>query len=226
MTKAVLAAGALIMALAWAAPARAYTVVSSPYGTQPVSARIGSYTVFGVTGQVIVWQRKSDGACNVQVIGNAAGLSDDYLVNGTPGNDRLEIQPWWTSNSFCGRNIAPLVYGAHFIDLDGGAGDDIVVCGSKGDTFIYGSDGNDGLLSFNPNGVLSGGPGDDSIYADGNGSGEVVTGDAGNDCLFDFTGAAARFDGGDGTDTVSGTRPANATSVELTATNCPINFVP
>ena len=226
MTKRLLVAALLAIGFAAARPAMAFTDLVPPFGSQPVSARVGSRTIFGLTFQVIVWQNKSSGACSTSIIGGASGLNDDYLVHGTTGEDQLEIQPWFTSNSFCGSTIAPLVYGGHFIDLDGGPGPDAVICASKGDSFIFGSEGDDVLLSFNPAGVLSGGPGNDSIYADGSPANQIVFGDSGNDCLFSFSGAAQTFNCGDGSDTVSGTVPVNATSCESTASLCPRNVIP
>jgi hypothetical protein len=73
----------------------AVTELFSPFGSEPVSARIGSRTMFFFfTFQVVVWQNISTGACSTTPIGDASGLNDDYLVHGTGGADRLEIQPW------------------------------------------------------------------------------------------------------------------------------------
>jgi len=227
MTKRLVMAGVLAISFAAARPALAVTDLFSPFGSQPVSALVGSRTLlFGLTAQVIVWQNKATGACSTTVIGSSGGLSDDYLVHGTSGADRLEIQPWYGSNSFCGSAMNPLVYGGHFIDLDGGSGNDVVICASEGDSFIYGSDGDDVLVSFNPNGVLSGGSGNDTIFAGGFPTNQIVFGDSGNDCLHADFGAAQTFNCGDGTDTVGGTPPVNATSCESTVSLCSATVIP
>src|SRR5205814_5535879 len=98
------------------------------------------------------------------------------------------------------------------------------------DTFIFGSDGDDALLSFNPAGVMSGGSGNDSIYSDG-APNEIVFGDSGNDCFFSAYGVAQTFNCGDGFDVVSTSNgsktPVNAVACEGTTPNgCPRSLIP
>lgn len=224
----------LVLGLASISPAMAATDIYPPFWRGgAVSARIGSTTVSLPSGgtevrQVIVWQTAATGACATTILGGPSGLFDDFHVHGSGGNDLLEIQFWWLSTTKCGQTIDPLVYGGHYLDISGGPGNDVVSCLSRGDTYVAGEDGNDGLYSDNPFGLLSGGAGNDSIFSDGGPEGrEIVYGGDGDDCLSDHSGNAAIFDCGTGTDRLSTANgwhvPDNAISCESFAlATCPL----
>jgi Ca2+-binding RTX toxin-like protein len=118
--------------------------------------------------------------------GNAGdGQTDSVVVNGTNGNDAVEVAARTTSVAVTGlvptvniQNIDPAsdaitikgVAGNDILDgsqltadsvvltLDGGAGDDLLVGGAGNDTLL-GGDGNDTLVGGPGQDVLDGGPG-------------------------------------------------------------------
>ncbi|WP_197410485.1 calcium-binding protein [Sphingopyxis sp. H081] len=90
-----------------------------------------------------------------------------------------------------------------------GAGDDIVIGGNTGDD-LFGEDGNDRLIGGTLDDWLFGGNGNDVLWA-GTGSGNVLSGDAGNDYLTGADGAPSVLDegsdwlnGGAGDDSING----------------------
>jgi hypothetical protein len=105
-----------------------------------------------------------------------AGLADQILRSGTPGNDLLR----------------------------GGAGDDTLFGGDGTDTLI-GGDGDDllfgGTTGADLRDVIYGGDGNDTAY--GGAGNDEIRGDAGNDLLFGDTGADTLI-GGTGNDTLNG----------------------
>jgi Ca2+-binding RTX toxin-like protein len=229
MSRKLLVVGVLALGFAMARPAMATTDLYPPYGSQPVSAMIGSYTGrnsqgVSITYQVVLWQNKSSGACQFTVIGNGSGLNDNYIVHGTSGADRLYIQGG--TNWFCATyyTIRPLVYGGYYLDVTGAAGNDIVENGGPGDSFVYGGDGDDGVSSWSAYGVIAGEDGNDSLYSEN--LNQVVVGGAGNDCLYSASGSAQTFDCQDGSDSWAGTQVPGAVSCEYhNPYDCPIDWV-
>jgi Ca2+-binding RTX toxin-like protein len=222
IAKVFLAIGAFAAAhmFAGGGTALAFTQMTSPFGPDaPVGATIGSNNQG--TAQMIVWQRLSDGVCAFTPIGDAAGLFDDYGVVGSSGNDEIMIAP--TSSGRCGAPMGALVYGGHYLDLYGGAGNDVLVS-DTGDTWLFGQDGND-HLEFHGNGNLYGGSGIDHLFALTTFfSGEGLFGEAGGDCLEDGNGAAAAVDCGSGAFDLVSTHfgvPMSVNCEFSTPSNCP-----
>jgi hypothetical protein len=227
MKKRILGSLALLLGVTAAAPAMARTDISPPWGNSPVIAYIGSYRVPTsppapvIIIQIIQWKRISDGLCQAQQIGGSGGLSDDYMILGTTGGDRLQIRGGTTGTTFCGKTISALAYNGHFIDLAGRGGGDILSSWG-GDTYLWGEDGNDGLYSQNPNALEDGGPGDDAIiFAGSSGPGAQLLGGDGSDCLDDINRTSSVFNCGGGTDYGRiGHIPVGAISCERTVSTC------
>jgi hypothetical protein len=91
--------------------------------------------------------------------------------------------------------------GTTYLDLYGGGDGDIVEGLTTGDTWLFGQDGNDVLLSLGPGNVF-GGNGNDRIITEGGFSSEGLFGESGADCLQDSNAAASTIDCGDGPDVV------------------------
>jgi len=223
MKKLILGALAFLNATA-AAPAMAITDITPPWGDAPAVANVGSYTVPTsppapvIVIQIIQWERMSDHACFAQQIGSAAGLSTDYTIHGTTGDDILRIRKG--TSEICGKTINPLVYNGHFLDFAGGDGNDVLTTWG-GDTWLWGEGGDDGLYSENPSGKEDGGPGSDAItYVGPSGSARLVGGD-GNDCLSDANRTSRLFDCGAGSDLyIAGKIPVGAISCETSRPSC------
>jgi Ca2+-binding RTX toxin-like protein len=177
------------------------TTLSSLFGpTVPVQVFIGAKS--DGTAQAVVWKRRSDGACASTTFGNSAGLSDNFLVVTSSGNDDVRILSGSSISSFCGFNLKGLVYNGHFWDLAGGGGNDTLRAGN-GDTWIFGEDGDDRIF-FAGFGNLFGGNGNDTLVAGSSVfTAEGLFGDSGNDCLEDRNHASGAFDCGPGTDRFS-----------------------
>jgi Ca2+-binding RTX toxin-like protein len=182
--------------------ALAVTQLTSPFGsTTPVQVFIGANSAG--TAQAVLWKRLSDGACLSNTIGSGSGLFDDYQIVTSSGNDDVRILVGSLVTSFCSIAVKGLVYGGHYLDLYGGAGND-VMSSANGDTWIFGQDGNDGIF-FSGFGRLFGGTGNDKLVAaSAIFTAEGLFGDDGSDCLEDRNAAAATFDCGAGTDSWSG----------------------
>jgi len=197
--------------------AQALIQISSPFGANvPVRAQIGRDTQAGI--QIIAWQRKSDNACAGTAIGNGSGLVDDFQVSGSSGDDFVWVIFNMSADTiFCNFHMNGLVYGGHYLDVLGLAGNDILSSGDAGDTWLFGMDGNDELI-YSGFGNAFGGNGNDTvrtvhlIFTS-----EGAYGEAGNDCLEDGNGQSFVTDCGSGVDTlavIAATEPFS-TSCEL-----------
>lgn len=192
--------------------ALARTQLYSPFGASaPVTAFVGGCSS-GLC-QIVVWQRNSDSACAITLIGDGGGLFDNTEINGGSGNDTLYIMD--SSNAYgplCGYNLTYPIYNGYYLDLYGQGGSDDLRSHTGGDSWLFGGDGNDVVFSVGP-GNLWGGNGNDIVYARGAFSAEGLFGEAGNDCLEDENAAAATIDCGPGTDNIgralSGAIPLN-----------------
>lgn len=198
-------------------------------------AYVWSYDHFGEVGSTIVigrdpndnnshwigWQRKSDGACYWQYLGNDSGLTTDYYLVGGGGDDTIMIVSEF-GTSFCGYTLFEPVANSYQITVLAGSGNDTVFSGLGGNHDLYGDDGNDFLWTLNStNAFVDGGPHNDILASSyyGGGSGSQLIGHGGNDCLYINDSQSISADCGDGTDSWDGpgTRPA---SCETTVYNC------
>jgi hypothetical protein len=175
----------------------AKTLLYSPFGSAPVTVKIGKSAQAPV--QYVVWQRNSDRACQFTVIGNGSGLFDDYAVFGSPFADHIEVVRPDLVTTFCNALLRELIYGGHFLDLFGGDGNDGLYSLSTGDTSIFGGNGNDDIISAGSGAYLYGGDGNDDLIATHLAvNDEHLYGGAGYDCLEDRSGAATVVDCGSG----------------------------
>jgi hypothetical protein len=131
------------------ATAAALTVVSPPFGDAPVVAVVGNLS--GVLQ--VVWSRMSDGACFFQALGNSTGPFDSYNINGSSGNDVMDVVHG--STIICGVTVGPPSLGGFFLDLHGMGGNDLMFTGPS-DTWLWGGGGHDQLYSANTNASFSG----------------------------------------------------------------------
>jgi len=191
----------------------------SPFGANvPVQVFIGRVPSLGT--QRVIWKRISDQVCLGTNIGDVNGLSDNYELIGSSGADDMRILGG--PSTFCSVQMDALVYNGHYFDLYGRGGND-AMSSENGDTWLVGEDGND-VLYFAGAGVLSGGNGDDSLFATSTiFSSEGLYGGEGNDCLEDDNASAATVDcgpGGDQLGTFFGT-PFSVSCESTINANCP-----
>ena len=168
---------------------------------------VGDLTGTGVT-QVAIDLESTPGS------GVGDGAADSVTVNGTAGNDNVQVAGTGGSVSVTGLaatvtiagaegandqlivnggagndviNAAGLAAGNVQLTIDGGAGNDTIT-GSQGDDILIGGDGNDTVIGGRGNDVALLGNGNDTfIWNPGDGS-DVVEGQAGTDTLV-FNGA-------------------------------------
>jgi VCBS repeat-containing protein len=152
----------------------------------------------------------------VTVSVGGAPLPRDGIVDGTPGNDLIDLN--YTGDpdgDFVDAGDALLPGAAPDDDfIRAGAGDDTVLAGlgddrieaGPGNDFVNGQEGDDTILGEDGNDTLLGGAGDDVI--DGGRGNDLIFGGAGNDTLTGGEGADTLF-GGDDRDTFLGITPGD-----------------
>jgi hypothetical protein len=200
------------------ANASALTEISSPFASAGIAiAAAGS----GGGAMVACFEEGGFGAglgLHMEFLGGSAGLQDDFRILGGSGNDVI-VFPQSTTTAYCGLTLSALKYNGHFLDANGRDGTDVLF-GAQGDTFFYGSFGNDLLISYSPIGFSFGGWGDDHVVSLAAGSGDSILGEIGADCLYDSTATFSAFDCGSGSDRFSNSpKPPGTISCE-TATSC------
>ena len=141
--------------------------------------------------------------------GTGDGQADTVIVNGTAGNDAIQISGSGNKvavnglhaaisitgsegandqlavNSLGGNDTvtaAGLPAGVIGLTVDGGAGNDSIT-GSDGNDVLIGGDGNDLLIGRRGNDALMGGAGDDSFLWNPGDASDVVEGQGGSDTL-------------------------------------------
>ena len=168
---------------------------------------VGDLTGTGVT-QVAIDLASPSGS------GTGDGAADSVTVNGTNGNDNIQVSGTGSSVTVAGLpatvtiagsegandkliveggagndviNAAGLAAGVIGLTIDGGAGNDTIT-GSQGDDTLIGGDGNDIVIGGRGNDIALLGNGNDTfVWNPGDGS-DVVEGQAGTDTLV-FNGA-------------------------------------
>src|SRR5262245_48360135 len=140
------------------------------------------------------------------------GAADAVIVNGTRGNDRIDvlIVPLQVVGLHTAATMTNFAGATDSLTINAGAGDDEVVAstvpagavkltengesgndilvGSRGDDTLFGGDGDDTLLGFRGNDVLNGGTGNDSFEWDPGDGSDTIEGQEGQDTLL-FIGA-------------------------------------
>src|SRR5256885_11854747 len=98
--------GAALIAMLHAARADTLHVVTSPWGSAPVAAVVG--TISGE--QWLVWQRLTDNSWRFTKMGGTSGLTDSWAIHGSNSDDAMFIQSG--TDSRCGFTItAPVLNG-------------------------------------------------------------------------------------------------------------------
>ncbi len=134
-------------------------------------------------------------------IGTSAGtaLDDDYAVHGSSGSDGIEvIRSNRSITGDCAGSWSALQYGTHYLDVYGDGGNDNVF-GGAGNTFSFGGAGNDFVVNYSSIGKAQGDDGSDIVLGL-DGSGDVLYGNAGSDCLEDYSGSWLIYNCGPDTD--------------------------
>jgi hypothetical protein len=201
--------------------AESATRLTSPYSQERVNVYVGKD---GSDNYMkAIYQNASTGWCTVYNIGYGNSLYDDYEIEGGAYSDLMIATTG--GHGACGITFSgPISYGGHFLDLYGSGSNDTIYSFLSGDTWVLGENGSDLVLTYNPTGLISGGPDNDAVFSVSSGSGENVLGDDGDDCLNDFNAAAYNFDcgssiSGDRRDTVHS--PIGAINCESTVSACP-----
>jgi Ca2+-binding RTX toxin-like protein len=173
------------------------------------NVNVGDLTGTGVT-QVAIDLESAPGS------GVGDGAADSVTVNGTAGNDNVQVAGTGGSVAVTGLpatvtlagtegandhlvvnggagndviNAAGLAAGSVQLTIDGGAGNDTIT-GSQGDDILLGGDGNDTVIGGRGNDIAFLGNGNDTfVWNPGDGS-DVVEGQAGTDTLV-FNGSNA-----------------------------------
>ena len=183
--------------------ANALTFLNSPFGDSPVLIFVAT-----ISGEPwVAWQPLSGGQCAYNKLGDSSGLTDSYILSAGSGNDEALIPGFdWEG---CGYALSEVNYQGHYVDIDGGDGDDYLVAYAGGDSWLYGAAGND-ILEIAGNGSSAFGDlGNDKVssYQSNN----RLLGGSGNDCLWPHGGVAAEVSCGSGSDKVI-TSPINASA--------------
>ena len=201
----------LIGALAITSEAQA-KALTSPWGNVAQIIRVGH--AISSNTEKVYWIRSSDFACQTTSLG-VGSLDQPYFINGPSAGSNLEIVSS-NGNTWCGETVYPLHYGGWYFDLNGGGAADTVYNFGTGDTFVSGNGGADTLWDNRPGANISGGIGDDLLYAENNTSSSFYDLGDGNDCVNTFNGSyppSSRLQCGIGTDKV-------ATGTSGIGTNC------
>ena len=144
----------------------------------------------GSTRQWAGFEPSGGGRCSWWLLGESAGLSDDVVVNGSSGADRVLVLE--NNMTFCGQNMAPVTFNGHDVGIQGWGGNDIIggraawMSGGSGHDYLAGSDGTTT--------TLWGWTGNDKMWG---GSGASMYGESGLDALCSIgTSTASLFNGG------------------------------
>lgn len=138
------------------------------------------------------------GSLTFQNIENVNVLTNNYIVDGTSGDDQIGVftvdadGDWIDNDDALGGGEQDLVYGY--------AGNDII-WSDEGNDSVYGGDGNLLTADSNDNDTIYSQGGNDLVY--GEGGNDVVYGDDGADTISGNEGAD-EIHGGDGTDSIQG----------------------
>jgi hypothetical protein len=197
MNKARLLAGALGIVAAYAVTGvgQAHagfglTAIDSPLGPQPQTVYAGMDH-----GVARVFFRPSSGPCRWRDMG-VGHLDGNYVINTSWDNDFLiVVGGLGTRFDVCGTSLFPMVYNGNFLDVNGVGGNDFVFNGT-GDSFAWGSEGNDTLETFSPIGRALGENGSDHVYGTSAITTDSLEGGDGADCLQDFGNSSNTFDCG------------------------------
>ena len=217
-----LAAGATLAIIQLASGSVFAATVTDPFGNAGSTGYVNKDP--SDNSHWINWKNKATGACSFTFLGNG-GLSDNFNVEGSGGDDDLIVLSSSNNFSFCGFQMTGPNYNGHFLDLFGGDGGDGMFS-DIGDTWLSGNAGDDRITSGNAAASIFGGAGNDSINnGAGGGSGGNTFGEDGNDCVnVNTLQTPASMSCGAGTDTWfgPGTRPADC---ESTSSACCPGFI-
>jgi hypothetical protein len=175
--------------------AQAATPLTNPWGNDRVL--VGA--AMDNNQQKVVWLNMTTNACFTDIVGNSAGLDQDYVVVG--GNSDDSAFHHYLSSA-CGIiQDNDLQYNGHYLDYHMGGGRDTLVPATSGagNTYFFGGANSDYMYMAYQMGDLQGEDGNDDLFGF-TGSADVLFGGDGNDCLADSSGVAAVFDCGPGWD--------------------------
>src|SRR4029079_16844543 len=217
-----------------------------------------NFTALGGADNITVGDLKGTNATHVNIDLSAVpgtatgdGAVDHVTVDGTAGNDKIQVVASGGSATVLGLAAQTIVSGAGSgavtdvltvsggdgndtidasavqagsmgIVLDGGAGNDTITGGS-GNEQLLGGAGNDILLGGAGNDLLFGGDGDDTLT--GGAGTDQMFGEAGNDLMIWHPGDGTDLmEGGDGTDTAQVNGGSGAEQFTLTANGTRVRF--
>jgi hypothetical protein len=210
------AAAAAVMA-ASAAPAHALTTATNPYTNDTTALYMGYISAWG--GTYVIMVRLSDSSCSTSYVGGSS-LNDNVAIYGGNATDFITLARSGYPQSACGVTISSATYNGHYVDVYGQGGVDYLEGGAGSDDWLFGGAGNDNIRTYSPQGHISGDDGDDYLVSYASSSNDATLGGSGNDCLYDWSGAASTFDCGAGTDTAISPAPANRVNCERVASTC------
>jgi hypothetical protein len=157
---------------------------------------------------VICWEDPNGTNDQYAVLGSITGLTDDYYLDGSSGNDGFyPIETNGTTPSgWCATGGGAftgtwnrLAYNGHYADFRGLAGsDNMRDGGGTNDTVLYGGNDSDHVYQYSTHtsATANGDAGDDFVAGRTAGLDDDLFGGTGNDCLIDDTNTAQNFNCG------------------------------
>jgi hypothetical protein len=226
-TFALTAATLVAASLASSAECFAITILDDPFGGSNVAC-LGRDQADDKT--YIMWTKGNvpfHACLGKQQLGDEHGLFDSFEVQGHDGSDYISIG-CAIACGFTTTSLQPdFAWGGHYIDLNGGDGNDRLRVGDGNagefmDSWLFGGAGADWLVGSAPIGRLLGHDGNDTLESTSSfATGEWLDGGNHDDCLKASGTDIAYFDCGPGNDKWL-TFTLVSQNCETFATSCPI----
>jgi len=206
------------------APARAdYTL--GTYSSSEVNGVIGMAAWGGCATEIPTICLNTGRAVNLLVGAGCTGhLDSNVVITGTSAANHIWMITASGSPGYCGiTNWDPIQYGGYYLDIYGAAGDDeLEGAPGSGDTWVHGDAGNDLCYNYSSIGELYGSDGNDDLISDTTGSSDALSGENNSDCLWDTSNSVLTngFDCGADTNDLY---QVNNASIEMNcehSTNC------
>lgn len=166
--------------------------VNPPNSTFAIEARIGRRT--SDSKSVVIWKRKSNGACLGTTVLSNGPLDATKVINGTVSfGDTMVVQA--ATETHCATQVAPLNFNGNLLEVRGLGANDVLLgtITTAGFLHMFGGDGGDIVAASGTNAKVYGEGGNDDVETWGPATGHELYGDGafavpgfdGEDCLYD-----------------------------------------